>query len=177
MENRYTRHVLDPNMKRILGIDRSPLDEIYSHVSARLPSLFGAEGRPPTDIYFHPRQTESAEYMFQYFLKVVSTKYKSLNDDVVRTSLPTPAPKSLILASAVLNAPVKCHLVRARSRDRRLWQKRRCRTVNTRPRGSARRILQHRNFAHAGRPFRVKAKLCPFRHLVRASLFSVPIHG
>lgn len=85
MESQYSRQVLDPNIKRILGIDRSPLDEIYSHVSANLPSPFGANGRPRTDIYLHPRQTESAEYMFQYFLKVVSTKYKSLNGDVVRT--------------------------------------------------------------------------------------------
>ena len=170
MESRYTRQVLDPNIKRTLGIDRSPLDEIYSHVSANLPSPFGANGQPRTDIYLHPQQTESAEYMFQYFLKVVSTKYKSLNGDVVRTSLLTLAPKSLILTFAVLNAPVQCQLVRARSRDRGLWQKRRWRTINTRPRRSARRILQHRNFAHAGPPFRVKAKFCPFRHLVRASL-------
>ena len=105
-ENRYTRHGLDPNIKRILGIDRSPLDEIYSHVSAKFPSPFGATGQPPTDIYFHPRQTESAEYMFQYFLKVVSTKYKSLNGDVVRTSPLTLGLTSLILTSAVLNAPV-----------------------------------------------------------------------
>lgn len=170
-ESQYARLVLDPNIKRILGIDQSPLDEIYSHVSANVPSSFGATGRLPTNIYFHPRQTESADYMFQYFLKVVSTKYKSLNGDVVRTTF---ACSFLILplipTAAVLNAPVQCNFVRARPRDRGLWQERRGRTVDTRPRGSARRILQHRNFAYAGHPFRVKTKLCSFRHLVRASL-------
>jgi len=59
-ESQLARLVLDPDIKKTLGINRGPLDDIYSH-------------------------TESAEYMFQYFLKVVSTKYKALNGDVYST--------------------------------------------------------------------------------------------
>ncbi|KIM28739.1 hypothetical protein M408DRAFT_329198 [Serendipita vermifera MAFF 305830] len=59
-EDTWTRQHLPEHIRERLGIARSPLEEVYAH-------------------------TDNAEYMFQYFLKVVKNTYKSLNGETYKT--------------------------------------------------------------------------------------------
>jgi hypothetical protein len=59
-EDSWTREHLPAHIRDTLGISRTPLEEVYAH-------------------------TDNAEYMFQYFLKVVKNTYKSLDGNTVRS--------------------------------------------------------------------------------------------
>ncbi|CAG7846346.1 Uncharacterized protein C24B11.08c [Serendipita indica DSM 11827] len=59
-EDTWTRRNLPEQIKERLGITKPPLEDVYAH-------------------------TESADYMFQYFLKVVKSSYKSLDGKAYST--------------------------------------------------------------------------------------------
>jgi len=80
---------LSKSIKTRLGIDTNPLDGVKAHVRASTGIKAGV-GRTNADRRARfargvVSQTEESNYMFQYFLKVVSTKYEMLKGTVVNS--------------------------------------------------------------------------------------------
>ena len=64
------------NMRDRLGLGLNPLDGATFHVRKFLDS----------GVFTHPdTQTKKSAYMFQYFLKVVSTQFRTLDGKVINT--------------------------------------------------------------------------------------------
>lgn len=128
---------ISTSMKQRLGIAANPLDNGYGH-------------------------TESTEYMFQYFLKVVSTQFRTIGGDIVRALLrgwPGLTPRrsthtSTVPRTLTATSP-RAHAARRRRASSSLTASRACpassltsrsrRCASSTPRrGSPSRILSHR---------------------------------
>ncbi|EJT98731.1 ER to Golgi transport-related protein [Dacryopinax primogenitus] len=77
---------LSKSIKTKLGIDKNPLDGLRAHVrSLSRRETRRVPGMSSNRRSYRPEQTEKSNYMFQYFLKVVSTKYEMLRGTVVNS--------------------------------------------------------------------------------------------